>query len=165
MSYWASWYTDYTIKNIIVVTLCWGILKLWILKQSNGYLIWVFIFLYGQSIFGFILISQAVFSNARYASIITTLIYFGLSLINNSVNHDYSRRQQALVAGSFSPAILMIQSTMQIIRFESEGSGINFENWHIPIGRVDVKISVQIFACQSLYFVIIGLILDKCIGN
>ena len=35
LSYWLSWYTDYTIKNVLIVTLCWAILKLYILKFSG----------------------------------------------------------------------------------------------------------------------------------
>ena len=57
MSYWASWYTDYSIKNALIVTLCQGILKLWILKKSDFYMLWMFFFLYGQSLFGILLIA------------------------------------------------------------------------------------------------------------
>ena len=85
-AYWASWFTDYTVKNLLISTLCFGIIKFWILTKTEGIMIWTLIFFYGQSIFGLILIAQSLFSNARYAGIVASLIYFGLSLINNSVN-------------------------------------------------------------------------------
>ena len=71
-------------------------------------MIWLLIFFYGQSIFGLILIAQSMFTNARYAGIATSLVYFGLSLVNNSVNQYDSTRAQVMLVGSCSPAILMI---------------------------------------------------------
>ena len=132
LSYWASWYTDYTIKNALIVTLCQGILKLWILKKSNFYILWMFFFLYGQSLFGILLISQSAFKNARFGGVMVTLIYFGNSFINNKVNSHSNTRQEALLAGLISPPVFMIQSIQQIIRFESDGNGLDFDHWSIP---------------------------------
>ena len=56
-AYWASWFTDYTFKNLLISTLCWAIIKIWILKLTSGLMIWLLIFFYGQSIFGLLLIA------------------------------------------------------------------------------------------------------------
>ena len=86
LSYWASWFTDYTLKNLVISTVSWGILYMWVFEFSSGMLLWFFIFLYGQSAFGLIMVAQTFFSSARYAGIATSIIYFGLSLLNNLVN-------------------------------------------------------------------------------
>ena len=36
----------------------------------------------------------------------------------------------------------MIQSNKQVIRFEAEGSGVDFNNWHIPGENIDSKIEM-----------------------
>ena len=94
-----------------------------------------------------------------------TLIYFGNSFINNKVNSLTNTRQQALIAGLISPPVFMIQSIQQIIRFESDGNGLDTDHWSIPVENIDLKTSIYMMALQSVYFVIIGLILDKYMGN
>ena len=56
-SYWASWLTDYTVKNLMISTLTWGIVYKYVFEFSSGYLLWMLIFLYGQSAFGLILVA------------------------------------------------------------------------------------------------------------
>ena len=97
-----------SIKNVLIVTICQGILKIWILKKSSFFIVWMFFFLYGQSLFGIILIAQSAFKNARFASIMVTLIYFGNSFINNKVNSYSNTREEALIAGLISPPVFMI---------------------------------------------------------
>ena len=46
-AYWASWFTDYTIKNLLISTLCFAIIKFWILVKTEGLMIWTLIFFYG----------------------------------------------------------------------------------------------------------------------
>ena len=64
-SYWASWLTDYTLKNLIITTLCWSILYTLVFEFSSGWLLWLLIFVYGQSAFGLILVAQTIFTSAR----------------------------------------------------------------------------------------------------
>ena len=128
-------------------------------------MIWLLIFFYGQSIFGLILIAQSMFSNARYAGIATSLVYFGLSLVNNSVNQYDSTRAHVMLVGSWSPAIPMIQSVKHIVHFEAAGVGLSVDNWHILVEHFDAKTGIGIIMCSSVYLLIIGLYLDQVIGT
>ena len=55
-AYWFSWFSYFTIVNTILVTLCWGILMINSLPLNSGGFLWLFIWLYGVSLFGLILI-------------------------------------------------------------------------------------------------------------
>jgi ABC-2 family transporter protein len=55
-AYWLSWFTYFTIVNTILVTLSWGILMINSLPLNAGGFLWLFIWLYGESLFGLLLI-------------------------------------------------------------------------------------------------------------
>jgi hypothetical protein len=55
-AYWFSWYAYYTIINLVLVSLVWIILMINAFSKTSAVGLWVFIFLYGQSLFGLILI-------------------------------------------------------------------------------------------------------------
>lgn len=55
-AYWFSWFSYFTIVNTILVTLCWGILMINSLPLNSGGFLWLFIWLYGESLFGLLLI-------------------------------------------------------------------------------------------------------------
>jgi len=85
-SYWASWYSYYTIVNSIISLSSWAIFFFGVDTKSSGFIIFLTIWLYGQSLFGIILIAQSLFNKARAAAITTTLIYFGSALFQYFVS-------------------------------------------------------------------------------
>jgi len=84
-AYWLSWFSYYTIVSLLLITLSWAILYPFVFPNSNGFLLWLLLVLYGQSIFGMILIIQSLFTRARAAAITTTMVYFGSGLVNFAV--------------------------------------------------------------------------------
>ena len=50
--YWLSWFTYFTVINTLLTTLVWLIMCINIIESSNKLLIWLYIWLYGQSVFG-----------------------------------------------------------------------------------------------------------------
>jgi len=55
-SYWLSWFTYYTLVNTILTTLCTLVLIINCFKPQTFLIIWFYIWLYGQSLFGLLLI-------------------------------------------------------------------------------------------------------------
>jgi hypothetical protein len=51
-SYWMSWFVFYTIQNLIITTLAWIVLLINVFEYTNVGEIWLYIFLYGEAIFG-----------------------------------------------------------------------------------------------------------------
>ena len=52
LPYWCSWFFFYTCINTVVVTICWAILQINVIKYSNPLYLWLFFWLYGQAVFG-----------------------------------------------------------------------------------------------------------------
>jgi hypothetical protein len=53
--YWLSWFVFYSFQNLIIATLAWGTLSINCITYSSKGEIWLFMWLYGQAIFGQIL--------------------------------------------------------------------------------------------------------------
>ena len=92
--YWMSWFVYFTIVNLFLSTVAWMFMYLpsavyrngefhsynKVIKYTDGFVLWLVIWMYGQSIFAFIMLLQSFFSDARTAGVVTTIIYFGLSV-------------------------------------------------------------------------------------
>ena len=77
LPYWASWYTHYTLVNTVVSFSVWLALMTLVLENSSPSLTFVFIWAYGQSLFGLVMIGQSLFDSPRLAGVLTSLSYLG----------------------------------------------------------------------------------------
>jgi hypothetical protein len=76
LSYWLSWATYFTIINTVIATLAWYVLMINAFDAQGSTYLWLYIWLYGQSLFGLLLISQSLFSSPSNAAGGTSGIYF-----------------------------------------------------------------------------------------
>ena len=76
LSYWLSWATYFTIINTVIATLSWAVLMINAFDSNGSPYLWLYIWLYGQSLFGLLLISQSLFSNPSNAAGGTSGLYF-----------------------------------------------------------------------------------------
>ena len=83
-SYWLSLLSYYAIIctaiTLIIVYMVSGLLK------SNLVLFFLYVWIYGMSLFGLSLVIQSVFEKARTAGGVTATMYFVLSFFDNLVN-------------------------------------------------------------------------------
>ena len=82
LSYWLSWWTYYFLVVTIISAICVGILSVNIITYSDRGIIFLFLWVYGNSLFGICILLQSFFTNARVAGITGTLLYFGTSFLN-----------------------------------------------------------------------------------
>lgn len=84
-SYWLSWLTYYFLVTLIISILCTIIIKGRVATHTDAGLLFLYFFLFGFSLFGFILFVQSFFSSAKIGAIAGTLIYFGTYFLNDIV--------------------------------------------------------------------------------
>jgi len=70
-SYWLSWFTYYlllvtTISAVITIVLS----NAGVTKYSDGFLFFIFLWLFGMSLFGIVMMTQAFFHKARTAGLV-----------------------------------------------------------------------------------------------
>mmetsp|Transcript_36984 Transcript_36984/g.26869 ORF Transcript_36984/g.26869 Transcript_36984/m.26869 type:complete len:155 (-) Transcript_36984:1494-1958(-) len=85
LAYWLSWLAYYTLVNTVLSWLMVCVLLINSVNYTETFLLWLMIWLFGQSLFGMIIITQSLFLKARTAAIVTTVVYFGSSFVGNFV--------------------------------------------------------------------------------
>jgi hypothetical protein len=55
--YWSSWFVYFSLVNTVIVTLCWLVLNINVFKRESAFLLYLVIWIYGESLFGLILIT------------------------------------------------------------------------------------------------------------
>ena len=89
--YWSSWLIYYTIVNTVLSFGAWLTLNVNVFNNKSALLLFIVIWVYGQSLFGLIMITQSIFTTPRAAAITTTLVYFGISILNALLDENTPR--------------------------------------------------------------------------
>lgn len=80
--YWASWFCYYTIINTITALLSVAVLSINVINYSSKLYVFAFIWLFGEALFGEIIVIQSLFHKSKYAGIVASVIYMGLIFVN-----------------------------------------------------------------------------------
>ena len=80
-SYWISWFIYFTIESTICVTVSWIILCINCIDHSNAFYIWFFMWLFGMSVFGQVVVFQAFFSRAKFSGLVACMVFFCLYIL------------------------------------------------------------------------------------
>jgi len=126
-SYWLSWFCYYFIVVTIISVLCLIILAPTVFKHSTKGIIFLYFWVYGLSLFGFCLLLQSFFSNARVAAITGTLIYFGTSFVDAAVS-DTSVKSGAKNLASLLSTVAVQRGAANLSIFETNGIGLTYDN-------------------------------------
>jgi hypothetical protein len=78
-AYWGSWLTQYTILSTLIATIAFVLLQFLSFNKSEPLILFALLWGFGQALFGLIVTTQSLFSQARWASIFTTLFYFSIT--------------------------------------------------------------------------------------
>jgi len=89
LAYWCSWLLYFVIINLLISSLGTIILFSTIFSHSSWVLVWLFFFLYGLALFGFVVLIQAFFQTTTYSSIFTLVFYVALFFVGNVVKGQY----------------------------------------------------------------------------
>lgn len=82
MPYWLSWFSYYTILNTVTALLATITLSVNLFENSNMNYVFLMIWLFGEAVFGEIVLIQSLLTKSKYAGIIAAVIYFALSFVN-----------------------------------------------------------------------------------
>ena len=96
--YWLSWLLHFTFINTMISFGMWGILMYNVNNYSTPFYLFIFIWLYGQAIFGQIIFLQSFFSTSKYAGIVATIVYFGASLVGTLLQNNNVSRAAKVIA-------------------------------------------------------------------
>lgn len=129
--YWLSWLAYYTWANTFVSTGLWLGLMTLVFERSNALITWLFIWTYGQSLFGVVMIAQSIYQRPQLAGIITSVVYLGICLLERLFSggpgtvSDFTQGVLSLIFTQLS-----MQRTCRVFAFlETRTMGVNFDTW------------------------------------
>ena len=156
-AYWLSWFVYYTFVNTIISTLAWIVLLPNVINFSSWAYLWLFFWLYGESVFGQIVFLQSLFSASKYAGIVSTLVYFGSDFFNFAISANGSTRAAKILA-SILPQVASGQTAVVFAEYEGTGVGIDwstagvvYQNYSFDTGLWMMAVSLCVFTALGLY--------------
>ena len=154
--YWLSWFTYYTAINTLQ-SLVMLILLLPVFEYSNKLLVFLYLWIYGMSLFGFGLFVGAFFSSGKTAAISGTMLFYLTSFLTEAVA-DRTISESVKNFCSIFPAVAVQLAGSNLLEFEGSGIGLNFDNaseeylnYRFETCLYMMTISFFIFATLGLY--------------
>ena len=128
-SYWLSWFLYYLIGMSFVTFIMGIILTFFVFKYSEFILIFAVLWLYGLSLFGYIIFIQSLFSKPTLASIVGSLLFFASSFVDIIVRDPHMEEHLKLIA-SLVPSITVQRIFDAIAVLEKQRQGLTMDTFH-----------------------------------
>ena len=159
-AYWASWFTYYTIVNTCISIITWVIMITSITQKSSIWIPFMVVWLYGQSLFGLLLITQSLFTKARAAAITSSIVYFGTSIFQFFVREPDTPLNARLWA-CLSPTVAMIQTVSVLAQYEGSQVGSKTENIFSEFNNFTVGHGLIMMAIDVIWITLLGFYLEQ----
>ena len=157
LSYWLSWFVYYSLLNTLMTTFALLVVCINCINYSKVIYVWLFFWLYGESVFGQIVFLQSLFSASKYAGIVSTLVYFGSDFFNFAISANGSTRAAKILA-SILPQVASGQTAVVFAEYEGTGVGIDwstagvvYQNYSFDTGLWMMAVSLCVFTALGLY--------------
>jgi hypothetical protein len=160
LSYWASWFVFHFIRVTIISALSTLILSFNVVVKSNPFIVFLFFWIFGNSLFAFSLFIQSFFSRERIAALCGTLIYFGSSFLNIVVG-DEKIPERFKYAGSLISTVAVIRGSETLAYFEIKDEGLHFWNIDRLLRFFSFQGCLVMMVASFIVFLVLGLYLDN----
>ena len=97
LPYWGSWFVYYTIVITLMTFVAWCVLISNVIVTSGRWQLFLFIWMFGVSIFGEIVFMSSFFSKSKYAGIISALFFIGIGNLNDPVMSNVTPKSMKLL--------------------------------------------------------------------
>ena len=157
--YWASWLAYYTFVNTVISFVTCIILGTNVTNSFFSWILFLAFWLFGQSLFGLMLITQSIFSSARAAAIVSSLIFFGSSSVNYAISDDDTSTSSIMWA-CLSPTTAIIKVISVLAKFETSPVGSSLDNIFAEYQNFTVGHGLIMLAVDCVWLAVFGLYLE-----
>ena len=98
LSYWLSWFAFYTLQTTIIAFIGWICLCINVINDGGAGYIFVYMWLFGISVFGQVVFFQAFFFRAKYSGLVSVLFFFMFSFLNLPIATSGSTSLKAMLS-------------------------------------------------------------------
>lgn len=157
--YWLCWLLYYSAVSTTISAMCTLLLCVKVLPNSSPGLIFLYLWLYGLSHFGYVVLMQSFFKTPRTAAVVSTLVFFFTSFLDQAVANPYVSELQKS-AGAILPTIAMSRAIVNIQAFEISGHGFQTDNVSTLYYGYRVETSLWLFVVSGVAMGLLGLVFE-----
>lgn len=158
MPYWLSWFAFYTLQSTIITLIGWLCLCINIMPNGGHGYIFLYMWLFGEAIFGQIIFYQALFSRAKYAGLISVLVFFMLLFLNLPIAETGSYGLKLVL--SLVPQVTCQQMAVIWSDFETSQIGINSVTAKDIVNNYSFREGLWMYVPGFAIFALFGFYLD-----
>jgi len=126
-AYWLSWFVYYLIINTFIAIFALIILGIQVMPNTDKFLLFLFFWCFGLSLFGYAVFTSALFWSPKAAAIGGTILYFTSGNIDILVA-DASTPEGNKLAASILPTVAVGRAAAVLSAYEGSGIGLSFDN-------------------------------------
>lgn len=157
--YWLSWFTYYIIINTIQASIM-TIILIPVFEYSDRGFVFLYLWFYGMTMFGYGVLVGSFFSNGKTAAIFATMLFYLTSFINMGVS-DQSVSESAKIICSFFPAVAVQLGGINLLQFESSGIGLHSSNISEVYKNYKFSTCLWMNVVSFFTFLLLGLYLEN----
>lgn len=157
-SYWLSWFLFYVAGMTPVSLVCALLLTYGVLDYADLLPVFLMVWLYGLSLFGYIFLTSSFFTKPAIASIVSSLLYFITSFLDMLVASPYMSESKKLWA-SMLPQIAVRRAVATVLQFETKrrtlsvgAVGQTLQNYSMSNAYLMMLLSLIVFTVLGAYF-------------
>lgn len=159
LPYWSAWFIYYTFLNTLISLAAWGLLMINVVDLSNETFAFVllWLWLYGQALFGQIIIIQSLLSRSQHLGLFSAFFYLLLVLANIPIQSDEASKLLRFCL-AFIPQVALQQMCSVYVGFDNAAIGITLDtvnawyfNYTFLEGLVQLAIALPLWSLFGLY--------------
>lgn len=155
--YWLSWFVFFVCGVTIVSICCALILTFGVFKYTSFLPMLIFFWLYGVSLFGYILLISSFFrQSVTLASVVSTLFFFISSFVDLLVDNKYMPEYFTTLA-SMLPTVAIRRAVATITKLENQRRGFTFHTLNEVVYNYRMVTSFVMFAFAFFILGALGL--------
>lgn len=158
-SYWLSWASYFALLVTMITLIC--VVMLRNLVKSDPTVMFVILWVYGMSLFGFALIMQSLFDKARTAGGFAATVYFVTSFFDQIVNKPFHTYFEKTAASLLSPVAL--NRIIYVLSVAEGHQGLTWSNINEEYQNYVVSHGILAMIAAGILTSLIGLYLDNVI--
>ena len=155
-AYHTSWFIFFFFQMLFVTVLI-TIMSIWVFPNSNFVLIFLFYFLYGLSLFGYMMIFIAIFKEVKTGTPIFMILHLILYYIRWAMPEGTPFFVRVLTC--FIPNLAINNFALVLWSFEEQKLGVNFTNINQLTYNFNASTYFIIQFCNIFIYLAIGLYL------
>ena len=160
-SYWLSWFLTYFLTMTLISLLSVMLLMPVVFSHSSPFLLFLYFWTYGLSLFGFIYLTSTIFTSAKLASLCGCLIFFSTGFLDVLVSTKTTPESLKNLASLLFTTVAVSRGAENLAIYECSGLGFNLANFNQLYNNYRLSSCIMLMVLNMVLSIALGLAIEK----